>query len=87
MELMSLTTKSVQTLTKDLKGTRLANLRDSLTTWSKPKGYLDRKDKAEKEPRTLRELLLSSFIGTASSTTMWSGSSKSGGALGSASCL
>ncbi|POM72393.1 LOW QUALITY PROTEIN: Pol protein [Phytophthora palmivora] len=42
MELMSLTTKSVQILTKDLKGPRLASLRGSLTTRSKPKGYLDR---------------------------------------------
>ncbi|POM70969.1 Hypothetical protein PHPALM_12527 [Phytophthora palmivora] len=42
MELMSLTTKSVQILTKDLKGRRLASLRGSLTTWAKPKGYLDR---------------------------------------------
>ncbi|POM62982.1 Pol protein [Phytophthora palmivora] len=42
MELMSLTTKSVQVLAKDLKGPRLASLRGSLTTRSKPKGYLDR---------------------------------------------
>ncbi|POM80928.1 Reverse transcriptase-rnase h-integrase [Phytophthora palmivora] len=42
MELMSLTTKSVQVLTKDLKGPRLASLRGSLTTRSKPKGNPDR---------------------------------------------
>ncbi|POM65037.1 Pol protein [Phytophthora palmivora] len=42
MELMSLNTKSVQILTKDLKGSLLASLRGSLTTRSKPKGYLDR---------------------------------------------
>ncbi|POM79500.1 Hypothetical protein PHPALM_2818 [Phytophthora palmivora] len=42
MELMSLTTKSVQVLTKVLKGPRLASLSGSLTTRSKPKGYLDR---------------------------------------------
>ncbi|POM79723.1 Hypothetical protein PHPALM_2539 [Phytophthora palmivora] len=42
MELMSLTTKSVQISTKDLKGPRLASLRGSLTTRSKPQGYLDR---------------------------------------------
>ncbi|POM69240.1 Pol protein [Phytophthora palmivora] len=41
MEFSSLTTKSVQVLTKDLKGTRLASLRGSLTTRSKTKGYLD----------------------------------------------
>ncbi|POM77954.1 Hypothetical protein PHPALM_4588 [Phytophthora palmivora] len=48
MELMSLTTKSVQISTKDLKGPRLASLRDSLTTRSKPKGYLDRVDAISK---------------------------------------
>ncbi|POM58408.1 Hypothetical protein PHPALM_36945 [Phytophthora palmivora] len=37
-----LTTKSVQISTKDLKGPRLASLRGSLATWSKPQGYLDR---------------------------------------------
>ncbi|POM75097.1 Pol protein [Phytophthora palmivora] len=42
MELMSLTTKSVQILTKDLMSPRLASLRGSLITRSKPKGYLDR---------------------------------------------
>ncbi|POM69458.1 DNA/RNA polymerase [Phytophthora palmivora] len=42
MELMRLTTKSVQVLTKDLKGPRLASLRGSLTTRFKPKGCLDR---------------------------------------------
>ncbi|POM66727.1 Gag protein [Phytophthora palmivora] len=42
MELSGLTTKSVQVLAKDLKGPRLASLRGSLTTRSKPKGYLDR---------------------------------------------
>ncbi|POM66154.1 DNA/RNA polymerase [Phytophthora palmivora] len=42
MELMSLTTKSVQILTKDLKSPRLASLRGSLITRSKSKGYLDR---------------------------------------------
>ncbi|POM73539.1 Hypothetical protein PHPALM_9604 [Phytophthora palmivora] len=44
MKLSGLTTKSVHILTKDLKGPLLANLRDSFTTWSKPKGYLDRID-------------------------------------------
>ncbi|POM73900.1 Pol protein [Phytophthora palmivora] len=48
MELMSLTTKSVQISTKDLKGPRLASLRGSLTTRSKPKGYLDRIDAISK---------------------------------------
>ncbi|POM75623.1 Pol protein [Phytophthora palmivora] len=48
MELMSITTKSVQNLTKDLKGPRLASLRGSLTTRSKPKGYLDRIDAISK---------------------------------------
>ncbi|POM79517.1 Pol protein [Phytophthora palmivora] len=48
MELMSLTTKSVQVLAKDLKGPRLASLRGSLTTRSKPKGYLDRIDAISK---------------------------------------
>ncbi|POM73332.1 Hypothetical protein PHPALM_9829 [Phytophthora palmivora] len=42
MELMSLTTRSVQVLPKDLKGPRLTSLRVCLTTRSKPKGYLDR---------------------------------------------
>ncbi|POM69133.1 Pol protein [Phytophthora palmivora] len=42
MELSVLTTKSVQILTKDLKGTRLANLSGCLTTRSQPKGSLDR---------------------------------------------
>ncbi|POM62037.1 Inositol-3-phosphate synthase [Phytophthora palmivora] len=42
VELPSLTTKSVQILTKDLKGPRLASLSGSLTTRSKPKGCLDR---------------------------------------------
>ncbi|POM72669.1 Hypothetical protein PHPALM_10581 [Phytophthora palmivora] len=42
MQLMSLTTKVAQVLTKDLKGPRLASLRGSLTTWSKTKDYLDR---------------------------------------------
>ncbi|POM70140.1 Hypothetical protein PHPALM_13470 [Phytophthora palmivora] len=46
MELMSLTTKSVQVLAKDLKGPRLASR--SLTTRSKPKGYLDRIDAISK---------------------------------------
>ncbi|POM65859.1 Pol protein [Phytophthora palmivora] len=48
MELMGLTTKSVQISTKDLKGPRLASLRGSLTTRSKPKGYLDRIDAISK---------------------------------------
>ncbi|POM68753.1 Hypothetical protein PHPALM_15043 [Phytophthora palmivora] len=48
MELMSLTTKSVHILTKNLKGPRLASLRGSLTTRSKPKGYLDRIDAVSK---------------------------------------
>ncbi|POM72176.1 Hypothetical protein PHPALM_11152 [Phytophthora palmivora] len=48
MELMSLKTKSVQVLAKDLKGPRLASLRGSLTTRSKPKGYLDRIDAISK---------------------------------------
>ncbi|POM61625.1 reverse transcriptase [Phytophthora palmivora] len=48
MELMSLTTKSVQVLAKDLKGPRLASLSGSLTTRSKPKGYLDRIDAISK---------------------------------------
>ncbi|POM81320.1 Polyprotein [Phytophthora palmivora] len=39
MDLVSLTTKSIQISTKDLKGPRLASLRGSLTTGSKPKGY------------------------------------------------
>ncbi|POM67041.1 Hypothetical protein PHPALM_17019 [Phytophthora palmivora] len=42
MNLVVLTTKSVQILTKDLKGPRFASLRGSLTIRSKPKGYLDR---------------------------------------------
>ncbi|POM62832.1 hypothetical protein PHPALM_27965 [Phytophthora palmivora] len=110
MEPMSLTTKSVQISTKDLKGPRLASLRGSLTTRSKPKGYLDleadgprRLTKTPQSPdpklrvqkkrlrrslvlKRVRELLLPSLTGTASSTTMWSGSSKSDGTLGSASC-
>ncbi|POM62877.1 hypothetical protein PHPALM_27906 [Phytophthora palmivora] len=48
MELMSLTTKSVQISTKDLKGLRLASRRGGLTTWSEPKGYLDRIDAISK---------------------------------------
>ncbi|POM63796.1 Hypothetical protein PHPALM_20757 [Phytophthora palmivora] len=48
LELSGLTTKSVQILTKDLKGTRHASLRGSLTTRSKPKGYLDRIDAISK---------------------------------------
>ncbi|POM58728.1 Hypothetical protein PHPALM_36588 [Phytophthora palmivora] len=48
VELSSLTTKSVQILTKDLKGPRLASLRGSLTTRSKPKGYPDRIDAISK---------------------------------------
>ncbi|POM74763.1 Hypothetical protein PHPALM_8227 [Phytophthora palmivora] len=45
---LSLTTKSVQVLTKDLKGPRLASLRGSLIIRSKPKGYLDRIDAISK---------------------------------------
>ncbi|POM79717.1 RNA-directed DNA polymerase [Phytophthora palmivora] len=48
MELSSLTTKSVLILTKDLKDPRLASLRGSLTTRSKPKGYLDRENAISK---------------------------------------
>ncbi|POM63723.1 Zinc ion binding protein [Phytophthora palmivora] len=48
MELMSLTTKSVQISMKNLKGPRLASLRGSLTTRSKPKGCLDRIDAISK---------------------------------------
>ncbi|POM62710.1 Dolichol-phosphate mannosyltransferase [Phytophthora palmivora] len=48
MELMSLTIKSVQISTKDLKGPRLTSLRGSLTTRSKSKEYLDRIDAISK---------------------------------------
>ncbi|POM79770.1 Hypothetical protein PHPALM_2485 [Phytophthora palmivora] len=48
MELMSLTTKSVQISTKDLKVPWLTRLRGSLTTRSKPMGYFDRIDAISK---------------------------------------
>ncbi|POM71414.1 Hypothetical protein PHPALM_12028 [Phytophthora palmivora] len=41
MELSGLMTQSVQILAKDLKGTRLASLSNSLATRSQPKSYLD----------------------------------------------
>ncbi|POM69340.1 Pol protein [Phytophthora palmivora] len=41
VELSSLTTQTVNILTKDIKGPRLASLSGSLTTRSQPQGYLD----------------------------------------------
>ncbi|POM57538.1 Hypothetical protein PHPALM_37931 [Phytophthora palmivora] len=48
MERVGRTTKSVQILTKDLKGPRPARLRGSQTTRSNPKVYLDRIDAISK---------------------------------------